>query len=148
MIENAVDDRWLGDERDYAHLFTAAGTGERIDLEDASQQLGPTVPCLTHRLGLGVEDDERVLLVRLGGLTATTSFYTYASTRPGSPIPDNVSYATNLASINAFLAWVNAFLAWVNTFLARTNAFLAWGNAFQLSAPGPKPHSRRTRTGS
>jgi hypothetical protein len=64
----------LGDESNYAHFFAAVGTGERIDLEDAAQQLGPAVPCLAHGLGLRVDDDERVLLViriRLGGLTTT-----------------------------------------------------------------------------
>jgi hypothetical protein len=33
----------FGDERDYAHHLTAAGAGERIDLEDAAQQLGGMV---------------------------------------------------------------------------------------------------------
>jgi hypothetical protein len=27
VVEDAADDLWLGDERDYAHLFTAAGMG-------------------------------------------------------------------------------------------------------------------------
>ena len=42
VAEDAVDDMWFGDERDYAHLLAAAGTREGIDLEDAAQQLGPT----------------------------------------------------------------------------------------------------------
>jgi len=56
---------------------------------------------------------------------------TYASAHPSSPIPDNVSSVTILASTNAFLASTNAFLAWVNTSLAWTNTSLAWTNVNQ-----------------
>lgn len=42
MVENAVDDPWFGDECADAHPFTAGGTHGRIDLEEASQQLGPS----------------------------------------------------------------------------------------------------------
>ena len=41
VVEDAVDHRGLGDEGDDAHLVAASGTRERIDLEDAPQQLGP-----------------------------------------------------------------------------------------------------------
>jgi hypothetical protein len=72
VLEDAVDDLWFGDERNDAHGLAAAGARERVNLEYASQQLGPAVPCLAHGLGLRVDDDERVLLViriRRGGLT-------------------------------------------------------------------------------
>jgi hypothetical protein len=32
VVEDAVDDPWFGDERDYAHLCTAAGTRAPINL--------------------------------------------------------------------------------------------------------------------
>jgi hypothetical protein len=47
VLSDAADDPWFGDEPDYAHLFTAAGTGERIDFEDAAQRLGPAPASLS-----------------------------------------------------------------------------------------------------
>ena len=46
VIENPVDQLGVCDEGDYPHCFAAAGTLERIDLEDTAQQLGPTPACL------------------------------------------------------------------------------------------------------
>ncbi len=39
--ENLVDHSGLGNERDDAHLVSAAGTFQRLDLENAAQQLRP-----------------------------------------------------------------------------------------------------------
>jgi hypothetical protein len=62
---------------------------------------------------------------------------TYTLTHPAAPIPDYLSYATNLIFTNTFLAWVNTSLAWTNVLLARPNTFLARGNAFRLSTHRP-----------
>ena len=73
MLEDAVDDFGLGDERDDAHLLAASRARERVNFEDASQQLCPSSLCLAQGLGLRLYCDERVLLVTLralGGLTA------------------------------------------------------------------------------
>lgn len=41
VVEDTIDRRGLDDEGDDAHLLAAAGTGERVHLEEASQQFGP-----------------------------------------------------------------------------------------------------------
>jgi hypothetical protein len=63
---------------------------------------------------------------------------------PRGAHPDQLTSATNLASINAFLLLGNTFLVWPNALLARPNALLAWpnallalGNAFRLSTHRP-----------
>jgi hypothetical protein len=42
VIQDAADQTRLGDEGDHAHEASAAGTDERIDLVDPSDELGPS----------------------------------------------------------------------------------------------------------
>ena len=76
MIEDAVDRVGFGDKGDDAHSLVAVGTRERVDLEDASQQLGPASFCVAYGLRFRLYRDERVvlvLLVRFGGLATFSS---------------------------------------------------------------------------
>jgi hypothetical protein len=42
LFQDAADQTRLGDEGDHAHDASAAGTDERIDLVDPSDELGPS----------------------------------------------------------------------------------------------------------
>jgi hypothetical protein len=42
MFQDAADQTRLGDEGDHAYHASAAGTEERIDLVDPSEELGPS----------------------------------------------------------------------------------------------------------
>jgi hypothetical protein len=42
VFQDAADQTRLGDEGDHAHDASAAGTDERIDLVDPSDELGPS----------------------------------------------------------------------------------------------------------
>ena len=48
----------------------ASGTRQRLNFEDASQQLGPAPTCLAQGVGLRVDLDERLFLDSVGGLAA------------------------------------------------------------------------------
>ncbi len=56
MGEDSVDHSGLGNEGDDAHLVSAAGTPERVDLKDPAQQLRPAAAGFRergrHELGL------------------------------------------------------------------------------------------------
>ena len=43
MIQDASDDRRLGNEGDDFHLFSASTTGQRVDLVDTVDELGPSL---------------------------------------------------------------------------------------------------------
>jgi hypothetical protein len=50
VLEDAVDHMGLGNECDDAHLVSAPGTLERVDLEDAPQRVcRPPFACTTPR---------------------------------------------------------------------------------------------------
>jgi hypothetical protein len=55
VLEDVIDRRGRGDEGDDPHFLTAAGTGERVHLEEASQQLGPAARGFADRLGRGLD---------------------------------------------------------------------------------------------
>lgn len=49
MIENPIDHRVLGNERDDPHLSAARGTAEGIEFEDLPEELGPAPACLVEQ---------------------------------------------------------------------------------------------------
>lgn len=54
MIEDGSDDGGVGDESEYLHLATASIAGQRVNLVDAVDELGPSiVGSASRRSGLG-----------------------------------------------------------------------------------------------
>ena len=60
VFENAVDGLWFGDERDNPHLLATSRTRQRVNFQDFSQQLRPSVFGLSYCVWLGLHDHEQL----------------------------------------------------------------------------------------